>query len=96
MKCKTCNFRARKTTPICWTQFGQCGNCAFRDHPEAFQRTVVKTRTEKQSFGICPSCGNRMSRLRAYRNNAMRKIEGDFCFDCKFMNLHDKGIKVEQ
>lgn len=96
MKCKTCDFRARKTTPACWTLFSQCGNCAYRDHPEAFARTVCKTRVQKRTFGVCSSCGNRTSKLRAYRNSGAKYIEARYCFTCKIIHVNDKEIKVEQ
>jgi hypothetical protein len=97
LKCKTCDFRARRTSrAICWKLFDQCGNCAFRDHPEAFGRTVHKNRIAKRSFGVCSNCGNRNSSLRASVNAGMREIEGRYCFDCKIMRINDKEIVIEQ
>ena len=96
MKCKTCDFRARRTSRAkCWALYGQCGNCAFRDHPESFARSVTKTRIQKRTYAVCSSCGNRVSMLRASLHKGMRKIDGTFCFKCQILRVTSKKIKVE-
>jgi len=97
MKCSTCDFRARRTSRAkCWELFGQCGNCAFRDHPEAFGRAVCKTRIQKRSFHVCATCGYRTSTLQASKNQGMKKIGGNYCFECKILKITSKEITVEQ
>lgn len=91
LKCKTCDFRARRTSRAkCWALYGQCGNCAFRDHPESFARSVTKTRTQKRTYSLCPDCGNRVSTLRASLHKGMRKIDASFCFKCNIIQVNSK------
>jgi hypothetical protein len=94
LKCKTCDFRGRKTSPKCWRLFSQCGNCAYRDHPEAFGNSICKGRIAKRKFGLCKECGERCSRLRATVNAGMKFINGHYCFHCKIMVILDNDIKV--
>ena len=96
LKCKTCDFRARRTSRAkCWQLFDQCGNCAFGDHPEAFERTVCKTRISKKYSIACSKCGNKTATLRLYVNRGMSKIGASYCFQCKIMKITDNQIKIE-
>ena len=96
MKCKTCNFRGRKTSPKCWELFSQCGNCASRDHPEVYNNIICKSRIEKRTIVLCSICGNRSSKLKAFVNSYMNDVDGRYCFECKLLRVNDQEIRIER